>query len=334
MKTILIITRDPVISFRQMPNTDGTTADGKYRFVINDYNADADFVVVSGKGLRQPRTFHVSPQNTILLTGEPYGILAYPRGYCSQFGVVCSCQPEIKGDNVVYMPPALPWFVGVDFNADGTVSFTKDYAGIANAQPKKTKLISVISSTKAFSRGHVDRLKFIRRLHDRYGDRIDIFGRGYHNFADKWDVLAPYKYHIVIENSTSDYYFTEKLTDCFLAGTYPLYHGCRNIADYYPTDAMTPINIRDFDSAAATIDRILATNEFETHQQALAECKRLTLGRYNMFNEIAHVCDSLADSGTKTDVTLHPASHYFSFHNTMLYTVGRNYYKLINSLGL
>lgn len=88
-----------------MPNADGTTTDGRYRFVINDYDTEADFVVVSGKGLRQEHVFHVSPKNTILLTGEPYGILDYPKGYCRQFGVVCSCQPEIKGENVVYTPP-------------------------------------------------------------------------------------------------------------------------------------------------------------------------------------------------------------------------------------
>lgn len=332
MKTILIITRDPVISFRQLPDHDGITSDGKYRFIINDYSADADFVVVSGKGLRQPRTFHVSSKNTILLTGEPRGILAYPKGYCRQFGVVCSCQPEIKGENVIYTPAILPWYVGVNFKKDGSASFTKSYEDIAEAKPKKTKLISVISSNKAFSRGHVDRLRFIRKLHERYGDRIDIYGRGYNGFADKWDVLAPYKYHIVIENSTGDYYFTEKLFDCYLAGTYPIYHGCRSIGDYYPANAMTRIDIRNFDSVAATIDRILASNEFEEKQELLNECKRLSLDKYNMFNEIARVCDRLDADAPKEDTLLMPASHYFSLHNMMLYTVGRNYYKLISKL--
>lgn len=333
MKTILIITRDPVINFRQMPNADGTTTDGRYRFVINDYDAEADFVVVSGKGLREPHTFHVAPRNTILLTGEPYGILAYPHGYCHQFGLVCSCQPQIKDANVVYTPAILPWYVGVDFNSDGTVRFTKDYNGIANAKPKKTKLISVISSTKAFSRGHVDRLRFIRKLHDCYGDAIDIFGRGYRDFADKWDVLAPYKYHIVIENSTSDFYFTEKLFDCYLAGTYPLYHGCRNITDYYPADAMTRIDIRNFDETAATIDRIMTSNEFEEKQKLLEQCKQLSLNKYNLFNEIARTCDKLDADGQKTDVLLKPASNFVSLHNLWLYTFGRNYYKLLSKIG-
>ena len=58
MKTVLIITRDPVINFRQMPGEQVITADGRHRFIINDYAADADFVVVSGKRLRQPNTYH------------------------------------------------------------------------------------------------------------------------------------------------------------------------------------------------------------------------------------------------------------------------------------
>lgn len=332
MKTILIITRDPVVSFRQLPGGQGVTSDGRYRFVVNDYDAEADFVVVSGKGLRQPRRFHVAPRHTVLLTGEPYGILAYPRGYCRQFGLVCSCQPGLTGANVVHTPAILPWYVGVGFNADGTVRFTKRYEDIARARPRKTRLVSVISSTKAFSRGHVDRLRFIRRLRERYGDRIDIYGRGFRDFDDKWDVLAPYKYHIVIENSSSDYYFTEKLFDCYLAGTYPIYYGCRNIADYYPAGALTPIDIRRFDVAAATIDRVLDSSAFEDGQGLLAACKELSLDRYNMFNEIGRACDRIGGDAPKEEVLLRPASHYPNGHNLWLHTLGRNYYKLIKNL--
>ena len=45
MKTILIITRDPLVHFRQMRNTGGITDDGEFRFVINDTSCRPDFVV-------------------------------------------------------------------------------------------------------------------------------------------------------------------------------------------------------------------------------------------------------------------------------------------------
>lgn len=329
MKTILIITRNKAVDFRQMPHNSNTTADGKYRFVINDYAADADFVVVISKGLRHPHSFHVASANTILTTEEPHQILAYARGYRRQFGLVCSCQPEIKGRNVIHGPAILPWYVGVDFKADGSVAFTKNYDDIAASHPEKTKLISVITSGKAFSQGHVDRLRFVRRLHERYGNQVDIYGHGFLSFKDKWEALAPYKYHIVIENSTADYYFTEKLADCYLAGAFPIYHGCRNVADYFPSGAMETIDIRDFDAAASTIDRVIASQRYEESRQLLEHCKELSLNRYNLFNEIAAACDRLDGDAKKEDVELLPASRFQSLHNLWLYTVGRNYYKFI-----
>ena len=59
MKTILIITRDPLVHFRQMRNTGGITDDGEFRFVINDTSCRPDFVVIKEKGLRVPTMFDV-----------------------------------------------------------------------------------------------------------------------------------------------------------------------------------------------------------------------------------------------------------------------------------
>jgi hypothetical protein len=41
------------------------------------------------------------------------------------------------------------------------------------------------------------------------------------------------QFHIVIENVTSDNWFTEKLIDCFQTKTVPIYIGCDNIGNYF-----------------------------------------------------------------------------------------------------
>ena len=128
--------------------------------------------------------------------------------------------------------------------------------------PEKKKLISVITSNKAFTQGHIDRIRFVSKLKEHFGDQIDVFGRGYNTFGDKWDVLADYKYHIVIENSSQTYYWTEKLSDCFLAETYPFYYGCTNIADYFPSDAYTPIDISNPDEAIKIIDKAIKADAY------------------------------------------------------------------------
>ena len=43
-------------------------------------------------------------------------------------------------------------------------------------------------------------------------------------------------FHICIENSSQDYYFSEKLIDCLLTKTIPVYLGCTNIQNYFNID--------------------------------------------------------------------------------------------------
>jgi len=44
---------------------------------------------------------------------------------------------------------------------------------------------------------------------------------------------------IVIENCACPNYFSEKLIDCLITKTVPIYYGCTNISDYFETDGWT-----------------------------------------------------------------------------------------------
>jgi hypothetical protein len=50
---------------------------------------------------------------------------------------------------------------------------------------------------------------------------------------DKIDSFRPYQYSVCIENSSRENYFSEKITDCILNKTIPIYYGCSNIGDFY-----------------------------------------------------------------------------------------------------
>jgi hypothetical protein len=94
----------------------------------------------------------------------------------------------------------------------------------------KTKMVSGVSSRKAFLPGHIKRLAFI----DSIKDRIDLYGRGINEIPSKLEALRDYRFSVAIENvSCDDYYFTEKITECFLTGTVPIYHGCPNIGQFF-----------------------------------------------------------------------------------------------------
>lgn len=49
-------------------------------------------------------------------------------------------------------------------------------------------------------------------------------------------------YHIAIENSRNMGYFTEKIIDCFISKTIPIYCGCPNIDEFFNKDGIITFN--------------------------------------------------------------------------------------------
>ena len=149
--------------------------------------------------------------------------------------------------------------------------------------PAKSKLCSVICSNKAFTPLHRQRLAFAEKLRSAFGDRMDFFGRGFREIADKDEALADYRYHIALENSAIDHYWTEKLADPLLRGCFPIYWGAPNIESYFPADAMLTIDIARPDAALASIAALLETDADQRHRAALDEARRRVLWDHNLF---------------------------------------------------
>ena len=51
----------------------------------------------------------------------------------------------------------------------------------------------------------------------------------------KVGLFLDFQFSIAIENSSQKYYFSEKLIDCLLTKTIPIYYGCTNISEYFDT---------------------------------------------------------------------------------------------------
>lgn len=92
----------------------------------------------------------------------------------------------------------------------------------------KSKMLSMIASSKDYTNGHNLRHSVKNNIKN-----IDIYGRGINPIDYKLDGLKDYMFSIVIENTKKDYYFTEKLIDCFVTGTIPIYWGCPSIGNYF-----------------------------------------------------------------------------------------------------
>ena len=98
----------------------------------------------------------------------------------------------------------------------------------------KTKNISIIASQKKHLEGQILRHDVVKK----FNNEIDLYGRGYNPIEKKLEGLKDYKYSIIIENTKSDYYFTEKLIDCLATGTIPIYWGCPSISKFFNIDGI------------------------------------------------------------------------------------------------
>lgn len=101
----------------------------------------------------------------------------------------------------------------------------------------KTERISLVASKKRTTTGHQLRHRVAAELTSRDSD-LKLFGHGYNPVEDKTLTHAPFHFSLVIENSRSAGYFTEKLIDSLLCRCLPLYWGAPDISHFFDTRGM------------------------------------------------------------------------------------------------
>jgi hypothetical protein len=123
----------------------------------------------------------------------------------------------------------------------------------------KTKLVSMIASNKTMCNEHIYRQQIIQK----FSNECDHFGRGHRPIDNKEDGLKDYCFSFAMENATYPNMFTEKITDCFMTGTIPIYYGIPNIGDYFNIDGIIILddnfNINDlsFDLYYSKMDAVI-----------------------------------------------------------------------------
>ncbi len=113
----------------------------------------------------------------------------------------------------------------------------------------KSKLVSFISSTKRMGvSGHELRHEFHRLYSEPRSGRqgrilgdveVELYGAlAGRPIEHKVECLKDYMFHVAIENCVLDTYFTEKILDCFVTGTIPIYCGTGRIVDFFDPRGM------------------------------------------------------------------------------------------------
>ncbi len=149
-------------------------------------------------------------------------------------------------------PPFVPLYYGTNFVS----------GGIPRGSARKTRLASIVASIEhPDSGGYTLRKEVCALLVD--DRRVDRFGKGVAWVDDKRDALTPYAFSVAMENTRHDYYFTEKLIDCFLTYTVPIYWGCPSIADFFDVRGM--LVFTDATELTGILDRL----SFELYEAML-----------------------------------------------------------------
>ena len=112
--------------------------------------------------------------------------------------------------------------------------------------------------------------------------------------ADKYEVLSRYRFSICYENAYDiDGYITEKIFDCFLAGTVPIYLGAGNIAAHVPSQCF--IDRREFSSYDELYDHLTGLSA-EAYREYLSQAAAFIASEQALPFTPEHVVETLLDA--------------------------------------
>lgn len=106
---------------------------------------------------------------------------------------------------------------------------------------EKTRDVSIIASGKRDTVGHRLRHEII----DIYRESMDLYGYGYRPIVCKTEGLLPYRFSMIIENEKYPMFFSEKLVDCMLCRTIPIYWGASRVSEIFDDRGILSFDSKD-----------------------------------------------------------------------------------------
>lgn len=140
---------------------------------------------------------------------------------------------------------------------------------------KKTHLCSMIFSDKDWNASHKQRKRAFDLASTKNID-CSFFGSGANNPIEfKSEGLSDFMFSIAMENEAPPYlfspktdYFSEKVIDCFLSGTIPIYYGNPSISKYFNEEGI--LIFTDVDQLPDILDN-LSPELYQSKEKAIAE---------------------------------------------------------------
>ena len=134
-------------------------------------------------------------------------------------------------DNAFYQPFGHTWLKSDQYEKEHNKEFK-----LAHLQGKLLKTYGHSLRHEVTTRQN--EFSIPTKFYETYGDRNNIEDAR----LGKEFIFGDSQFGVVIENTSHRGYFTEKILDCFLLKTIPIYWGCSNIGDYFDIDGIIPFN--------------------------------------------------------------------------------------------
>jgi|TARA_B100001996_G_C18633605_1_gene582766 hypothetical protein len=132
----------------------------------------------------------------------------------------------------------------------------------------KSKLVSCVVSDLQMTEGHKLRLEIAKQIAD--SGEVDMYGKAFNYIPRKIDALKDYRFSFAMENDCYESYFTEKLHDCLLTGTMPIYLGAPNIGDFYNLDGIVIMD-KNANGEVTFNSEILSDEYYNDHIDAVKD---------------------------------------------------------------
>lgn len=256
---------------RQTPGQRGVW--DEMQFTVDSVE-DCDFLIMLNNNMGTDTRVRCPKENIWAIMQEPYmkGHSDWMVEKHDLFSKVFTHYMPVNDRKYIPSHPAIPWHVNKTFDEL-----------ISTEVPVKSKKLSAIVGDAMDVPGHIKRKTFLQHIQNDKSLELDLYGKKINFIEDKWDGLAPYKYSLAMENTRGPNYWTEKIADCFLSWTVPVYYGCTNLENYFPKESFIRIDIGQPEESLAKIRRIINEDNWERYIPALEEARNLLLNRYQLF---------------------------------------------------